>query len=86
MTAYREAAVHVAVALERLGPATPRELRALGTGERTLTVLRGDAYGWFERVGRGVYRLTDRGHAGLRDWPAMAERKRAAVAGALSGA
>lgn len=80
MTAYREAAVHIAVALERLGPSTPKVLRSVGTGERTLTVLRGNAYGWFERVDRGVYALTPGGEHGLTEWASMAERKRAALA------
>ncbi len=77
MTAYRENAVYVAAALELLGPSTPAALRALGTGPRTLGLLRGNAYGWFERVDRGVYRLTATGAAGLVEWSATAERKRA---------
>jgi len=37
VTAYREQAIRIACLLERLGPLPPRELRALGTGERTLS-------------------------------------------------
>jgi hypothetical protein len=86
MTAYREATIHVAVALERLGPTTPKALRSLGTGERTLTVLRGNAYGWFERVDRGVYALTIAGERELAQWETMAVRKRALMAEAIASA
>ncbi|MGA9331336.1 MAG: DUF2161 family putative PD-(D/E)XK-type phosphodiesterase, partial [Bradyrhizobium sp.] len=28
-----------------------------------------NVYGWFDRVERGVYRLTDSGRAALKRWP-----------------
>jgi hypothetical protein len=80
MTAYRESAVFVAVALERAGPSTPAALRAVGTGPRTLAILRRNSYGWFERVDRGVYQLTTTGAGGLGEWAATADRKRALLA------
>ena len=76
LTAYRETAILIAVALEAHGPSTPASLRAVGTGPRTLDILRGNAYRWFERVDRGVYRLTSTGATGLADWPAVADRAR----------
>jgi hypothetical protein len=40
MTAYRESAIHIACCLEQLGPMAPKQLRALGTGDKTLSILR----------------------------------------------
>jgi hypothetical protein len=77
LTAYREQAIHVAVALERFGPSTPAELRAWGTGVRTLPILSANHYGWFERVDRGVYRLSPGAVDGLAQWPRVADAKRA---------
>ncbi len=86
MTAYRETAVHLAVALERFGPLKPAELRAMGTGPRTLATLRDNVYGWFERVDRGIDGLTQTGAAGLLEWPAAAARKAALLPGSLGTA
>ncbi|MBN2358758.1 MAG: hypothetical protein JXR83_04850, partial [Deltaproteobacteria bacterium] len=81
VTAYREAAIRLVCALAELGPSSPRQLRALGTGPRTLAILSGNVYGWFERVARGVYRASPGGVAALRDYPALAARLRAQFAG-----
>ena len=76
VTAYREAAIRVACALAERGPSSPRELRAAGTGQRTLAILSGNVYGWFERVARGVYALAPRGRAALAQYPELAEPAR----------
>jgi len=80
VTAYRENAVHVACCLERNGPLPPRALRALGTGHKTLSILRSNVYGWFERVGYGVYALNARGRAELARWPDLLADYRSRVA------
>jgi hypothetical protein len=72
VTAYREAALRVARALAERGPSSPRQLRAAGTGERTLAILSGNVYGWFERVARGLYRLGPRGARALREYGDLA--------------
>jgi hypothetical protein len=69
VTAYRETAIHIACCLERYGPLTPRQLRALGTGSKTTSILYKDVYGWFERVSRGLYALSSLGRAALNDYP-----------------
>jgi hypothetical protein len=76
VTAYRENAVHIACCLEKHGPLKPRDLRALGTGLRTLSILRNNVYGWFERIERGVYGVTERGRAGLEEFHAIAAEYR----------
>lgn len=62
MTAYRQQALDCARAL-RDGPARPRDMAAQAP-EAGQILLR-NVYGWFERVERGVYRLTPSGMAAL---------------------
>ncbi len=77
VTAYRENAIHVACCLEVTGPTSPAALRALGTGPQTLSILRYNVYGWFERVDHGVYALSAHGRNELSSWPELARRYRA---------
>ncbi len=65
MTAYRQRALACAAAL-RAGPGRPRDLRALAPDAGA--ILRRNVYGWFERSGRGIYRLTEPGEAALLRW------------------
>jgi hypothetical protein len=62
MTAYRQEALRCAARLEA-GPATVRAVRAEADSPRAGSILRSNVYGWFERVGRGVYGLSPRGRA-----------------------
>jgi hypothetical protein len=60
MTAYREDAVAIAKEMERLEVVKPKELIFLGlTTQRVQTILYHNHYGWFERVERGIYRITE---------------------------
>ena len=74
ITAYREIAIHIACCLEKFGPMTPRHLRSLGTGDKTLSILSNNYYGWFQRIGRGVYELTASGKDELSEYPILSER------------
>ena len=65
MTAYRQQALAIAWALAD-GPARPRDLKPIAPD--AARILQADVYGWFERVERGVYRLTDAGRAALVTW------------------
>lgn len=76
MTAYREQAIKVAVALESLGPSSPKALRNSGTSPKTYGILTGNPYGWFERVEKGVYALTDTGRAGIGEHSELADMLR----------
>ena len=69
VTAYRENAIQIACYLEKLGPSTPKALRALETGGKTLSILSSNFYGWFERIARGVYDLTPTGVEALKEYP-----------------
>lgn len=66
MTAYRQRALACAAVL-RSGPKRPRDLKPYA--EDAASILARDVYGWFVRVERGVYRLTEAGEAALLRWP-----------------
>jgi len=74
ITAYREAAIHIAACLAACGPLTPANLRAMGTAKNTGAILYDNYYNWFTRVSRGVYALTDKGREELEAYPDLAER------------
>ena len=67
MTAYREQALMVAVALEALGPAAPKVLRLAGAPAKTGAILLANHYGWYERLRPGEYALTEAGKLGLAE-------------------
>lgn len=72
VTAYREEAVFIAVALEQLGQSSPKTLCALSTPKNTASILRSNVYGWFQRVDRGLYRLTQEGEHALKTYEQLA--------------
>ncbi|MFT4713183.1 MAG: hypothetical protein ACJAVI_001491 [Candidatus Azotimanducaceae bacterium] len=71
VTAYRENAILIACCLNIRGSASTAELRKLSTGKKTSTILAKNYYGWFERVSRGTYQLTDKGRSSLNDYPQL---------------
>ena len=73
MTAYREEALGVGAALDRLGPTSPKALRAAGTSAKTGRILFDNHYGWYERLGKGVYRLSECGREALAQHPELVE-------------
>ena len=82
MTAWREVAVHVACCLERFGTLAPRQLRSLGTGPKTQSVLGSElSYGWFTRVAPALYDITAKARAELADWPELATYYRGQLQG-----
>lgn len=72
VTAYRENAIQIACCLERYGALSPAKLRAMETGPKTRAILYDDVYGWFDRIGHGVYDLRAKGEAALSDFPDLA--------------
>lgn len=65
LTAYRQQALAVAGKLA-VAAARPRDLRAVAPD--AARILQANVYGWFERVERGVYTLTDSGRTALAWW------------------
>ena len=65
MTAYRQQALACAAALAA-APARPRQLKS--TLPDAPKILLDNVYGWFARVERGVYALSENGRAALIHW------------------
>lgn len=73
ITAYRQDALRLVAVLARSGPASTKALREATGIERSTAILQRDVYGWFERVQRGVYRLSRGGEAALVEFSAAIE-------------
>src|SRR5260221_12045013 len=65
ITACRQDALRCAGALAGRGPMPLRELRALTGVVEAAPILQRNVYGWFTRLSRGVYALSDAGRAAL---------------------
>jgi hypothetical protein len=65
MTSYREKALHLAQLLQHHGTLSPVRLRELTGNARAAGLLQKNYYRWFQRVKRGVYRLTPLGEEAL---------------------
>lgn len=61
ISSYKQEAIRIVYFLTQLGTASPRELVQAGSGPRTQMILSGNIYGWFEKVERGVYTLSEPG-------------------------
>ncbi len=69
LTAYRQEALLCARELAETGPLKVSVLRDRTRVSRAGAILRANHYGWFERIKRGHYQLSPRGHRELDDWP-----------------
>jgi hypothetical protein len=65
VTAYRQEALRCAALLRINGPMAVAALRRDGDAPSAAGILQRNVYGWFERVSRGKYRLTEEGTRGL---------------------
>jgi len=83
MTAYRQQALACAAALA-LKPARPRDLKpsAPDAGK----ILLGNVYGWFVRVERGVYALSEGGKAALVRWASHLPAREPEMSGDIQAA
>lgn len=80
LTAYREQAIHIACCLETHGPLSIRALKALGTSDKTASILQSDYYGWFARVHRGTYALRPKANKDLEKFTTVTDHYRKIVA------
>jgi hypothetical protein len=69
MTAYRQQALAIAAALDN-GPLRPKDMKLVAP--QAGRILPDNVYGWFERVEKGIYALTEGGREALRRWPQTA--------------
>ncbi|KPN64328.1 hypothetical protein SAMN04488527_101337 [Aliiroseovarius crassostreae] len=67
VTAYRQDAEKLAAHLAEHGPMKGVDLAKATGVEKATTMMAANHYGWFERVERGVYGLSDAGRMTLRD-------------------
>ncbi|MBO9433505.1 hypothetical protein J7394_04780 [Ruegeria sp. R13_0] len=68
VTAYRQDALKCAAHLAEHGACKGAEVaKSTGVAEAT-RLMRTNHYGWFEKVEKGVYALTDAGQEGLKHW------------------
>ena len=68
MTSYRQDALRCARHLADHGPCKAAHVAKAVDVARAAPLMRADHYGWFERVERGIYALTPKGHAGLAEF------------------
>ena len=83
VTAYREQSVYIACALQKLGTASPSELRSFGTGDNTGVILYRNVYGWFDRIEKGRYRLHEEAKTAISEHPDLKDHYARIVAGRL---
>ena len=71
VTAYRQDALRCAAHLAQNGP-LKGAIVAQATGvQRATRLMADDHYGWFERVSKGIYALTPKGHAALGQYDGL---------------
>ncbi len=68
ITAYRQDALRCLQHLHKSGPTKLADLRTATGVIRASGILQNDHYGWFERVGRGVYQITPKGNTALKEF------------------
>jgi len=62
LTLYREKAILIAQTL-KLGILSPKSIKQITKVEETASILQKNYYGWFKRVSRGQYELTEKGRS-----------------------
>src|SRR5262249_54215635 len=65
VTAYRQEALRCAMLIERGGRASLKALRETGLVPNASRILQRDVYGWFRRLERATYALTERARPDL---------------------
>ena len=68
VTGYRQDALRCARFLAVHGPSAGAKVKEWAEVPQATTIMRNDHYGWFQKVSRGVYELTDAGRKGLADY------------------
>jgi len=69
ITVYRQNAIKCALALISSGQLSPKEIKEQTSIPSAGSILQKNYYGWFKKVKRGVYSLSDLGRERIRDFP-----------------
>ncbi len=68
VTGYRQDALLCARFLAVHGPSAGAKVKEWAEVPAATNIMAADHYGWFTRVSRGVYDITDAGRKGIKDW------------------
>ena len=71
VTAYTEKCIHIACILDMYGDLSPKQIREKGGADNTASILRYNVYGWFHKIEKGIYAITDDGRKGLLEYPEL---------------
>lgn len=70
-TAYTEKCINIACILDKYGPLSPKEIRARGGDEKCRNIMVSNVFGWFEKLGKALYGITNNGRLGLMEYPEL---------------
>jgi hypothetical protein len=73
VTVYRESALHIAYALSLMTQAKPSEIKKKTGVLKSNAILYSNFYGWYERVDRGIYRLSKKGYQALEEYSTIVD-------------
>ncbi|MBI4766359.1 MAG: DUF2161 domain-containing phosphodiesterase, partial [Deltaproteobacteria bacterium] len=68
MTAYRQKAIRIARYLTENGPTKASVIARAIEESEVWAILYRNVYGWFDRLGEGVYQISPRGMTDLNTW------------------
>jgi len=71
MTAYKESALSIAMYIDKFGPAKASVMKDFGCGDKSWTILNKNFYGWFFKVDKGIYDITDEGKQAIEMNPGI---------------
>lgn len=74
ITAYREKSLKIAHIMEDKDVVSTKEIREAGGPAETTSILYNNHYDWFEKTGRGTYRLSDDGKEALDKYSEIIEK------------
>ena len=68
MTSYRQDALRCAAYLAEYGASKGAAVAKDTQVDRATRIMADNHYGWFVKVGHGIYDLADAGRRGMADW------------------
>ncbi len=71
ITAYTEKCIHIACMLDMYGEMSAAEVRKKGGADNAYNILTMNVYGWFEKTGRGIFKITEKGRLDLMEYPEL---------------
>lgn len=68
VTVYREASLFIALVLSKEHESSPKLIKEYTNNPKTGQILYQNHYGWFQRIGQGLYSLSDKGYEALSEY------------------